>query len=1018
MPEYLIKLEPNGEAVRQTFVPAFGRKVSVRDIDGSLLKDVAARWTSLRTPGAHQSIDETTVANIARDLTDSILGAKEAYLLQEGIQRSMGSEDRLSIVFELGDSSLMALPLELLSLQKGKSAGYLALDPSLSMERRLVAGKKKIVLPEDPVRILIVTSNPAHAGANDLPGIQQETRSVLAALQRFRAQGVEVRLCEDPTPTTFAQEVASFRPAVMHLSGHFVPTAEGFGYVVRDEGGKGIAALSAEDIRSAALKSETALCVLNGCRNSGIGSGIAEGIASTGEISVIGHQFEILDDDGVFFAENFYPALANGFRVREALTLVRRRMSTRSLAWLAPIYYAHTPNLRLTPDQLNRKRTKAPKFVGRRAISEEIARAILYDDSTVVNVYGASGIGKSALVSWLGAVFGEYQGLQVTALDGAEMGFDDLVSGAERFLDAAELAEDSEEGAARPVDRILIVDHWPTGKDAGELIARFEKDGPNRGAKAILVTSQAIAGSGVRSFELGPMRLAGQSEEIQEATQLFIDHWNGDTLSESRTLEAINEICRQLRGHPGLIESAASLANFVPIEELAGQIQSSPSVLAGRFGENAAVPEATLQALPSNLKEILLAASFFASDFSAAELSQVSGVAPASVGTALYELIESGLLVAASDNSEPTYALLAPVRAGLMAMDNPSGESHQRSFTDLILQTARAMQSLNQTDKWQEAARLLQRKKGDFVTVMRFLVETKNDSGVLEAFSLLGRSLFEAGEWHHFEGIALPALEVARRTGSAEDEMKALGLLGALRAVQQNYSECYTMWRRRAELAHDLGDLRTEADTLLDIGWQLRESADPRAVEHIRQGLRAAVQARARIYIATGYAQLAVVHAEEGENDEAAKYIRKADRLSKKIVGDDAILFVLVKTGDAATVIGDVRTAVGIYLRTLPLVWESARQQHNVEVAYKLAVLLDRYESYALALVAAELAIRAGRGKGWTYEREIDRLNASLQKKAAASGGVGEDLSGRATYELRRGLVRGLQDFLKKQPVV
>ncbi len=995
MPEYLFKLETVGEATRLTFEAHPGRAPIEREIDAVALQQIAERWSHARQKVASSGLDAGLTEALSTEFSALILGPKESYILRDALKRT---RETASLAFQIEDARWLSLPFELLRFSAGASLGEeaLALRETIAVERRVSPRDDRVFVPEDPVRILIVVSNPSHASAPYLPGIEQETRSIFSALQRFRGLSVQTRLSENATRESLLLEIEEFRPTVIHFAGHFIPTDRGFGYVVRDESGNGVSAVSADELREAALRAGALLCVLNGCRNSGTVGGIAELLATTGEISVIGHQFEINDDDSVYFAENLYAALAAGSKVADAVSLARRRLSTKWPAWLSPTFYAHVPQLRIARDSASRRKAGFRRIIGRRILAEEICRTVGLGKCPVVNLVGHPGIGKTVVAELVREATALRWGCEVLSYDFSR----DPLREVRQAIEGC-LGSESEDPAFR---KLIVIDHADASEASRALVEEMFDHLLDMGIRALLISRETLTLADSVEIEVGPLTLASQAIEIEESTRLFLDHLRDE--APAREIEDINKICRLLHGHPGLIESVAAVGNFVSLPELREQLESSPELLREHV---LTIPVHMLEGLPQELRQLLRVASWFSSDFSLQELSAVTGRKAEQTAVELVELAEARVIVPITVAGESRYQLLAPVRVALAGEEKP--EATYERFVRLNLEAGEEIDRQFKAGRWQEATSQMLRRKADFVNVAQHLVEAQDDAGVLQAFRLFARSLFEAGEWQAFEQVALPALEASRRLGAHEDELKVVGLLGALRAFQRRYPECYELWERRAELAHDLGDWTTEADSLNDIGWQMYEVGDMRAEELILDGMRAAKRARSRINLATSYSMLAVIYAERGVKGEARQYIAKAMRRCRHVIGDDAILFSLLKTGRAAELVGDAVAALQMYGEAFKLSLSGHRYLHAVEASYRIANLAIVNSQMDLAELAAEAALRMSPGQRWAYLAEMERVAKVIRQRGAAEGKEPRDFSALSTNELQRLLLGRLQNF-------
>lgn len=1014
MPEYLIRLEASNDTVLTTSGAQGAVSSKPREIARADLLSLANQWSRLRRAHQDSLPSEDAVVEIADQLTSLMLGPHEALSLQDALRAAIQAKKPLHLIFELYDPAFFALPLELLRLpqavRQGQGTSYYALHPSVSLERRVNGARRHVALPEDPTRILVIMSNPGTQAAPHLPGLLSEGRVLHALLERIKSKSLQYKIVQDPTLATLEREVHEFKPTAVHLSGHFIPSRGGVGYVVSGEKPNTTDTIVAEDLRRILRTAGTSLCILNGCRNSGLSSGLAETLADTGEISVVGHQFEIMDDDSTDFADSFYSALVNGAPVTEAVSGVRRRMSSKGTAWLLPVYYGHAPMMRIAPDRLAQSIEKRSSIVGRREVSEQIVHALLYGDEPIVQLWGGQGFGKSAVLGWVSTVLSLYLGIRIDFVDCSVEGLTQF----EQVL-AEVLVPDTGLEEKIEVRRVVLLDHFAVKGNSKDLLDKVSEGALRAGIRVVVARREPLSELRVQKVKIGPLRLAVHDEDIEESTRLFLDGWQGEP--DSVTIELINQICRKLQGHPGLIKLAASLANLNSIQDIAKKIEESPESLIGDLDDLSGLEPSVLQGLPEDLQFVLECCGLFQNDFSDTDVARVSGLDTAKVSGALQKLANAGLLLA-PDETRRGYSLIAMARAALQKR-TANSEYYPgiiQRYVELQLEAGRTIVESFKGGSWKEASEAMRHRNADFASACKYLVEARNDEGILEAFSLFGLTFFESDIWNYFDIIAEPALESARRMGSKDVEVRALGLLGAQHAVQKNYDKCIEYWTLRAQIAHEIKDYVREADSLLDIGWQLHEVGNPNARQYVERGRKVAIQGRSRIMLATAYAILGNLAAEDGDEALTAKCVRKCCRLAERLKDEAAIIFLYSKVAYAASKIDDLWSAVSAYRRAIELCRFGSKPLQLVEVLFRTSLLLFNQNNLISALHATELARRYRTERGLTYDQDTEWHFNEIVKGMTASGVDPTPHLRLPTNEIYRRLMRELDNFVKNFP--
>lgn len=161
------------------------------------------------------------------------------------------------------------------------------------------------------MRVLFVSSNPGASGALQLAREQRMVEDqILMSKLRERIHFDSVAAAR---PSDLMRKLNSFRPHVLHFSGHGNEKGE---IVLEDESGKGFKAASPSALKAlfSAFRPELQVVVLNACY-----SGIqADSIAEVVE-AIVAMDSAIDDSSAIAFSSAFYSALGHGQSISSAV---------------------------------------------------------------------------------------------------------------------------------------------------------------------------------------------------------------------------------------------------------------------------------------------------------------------------------------------------------------------------------------------------------------------------------------------------------------------------------------------------------------------------------------------------------------------------------------------------------------------------------------------------------------------------------------------------------------------------
>lgn len=204
------------------------------------------------------------------------------------------------------------------------------LDATDAALRRLAAPPRR-----EPLRILYVT-----ASSDGTLRVDHEIRRVKAAVQAATNRDlIDVHPLLAATPGDLLDELARFRPHVLHFSGHAGPDVLVFDLDIPDRNAGDFVSGDLFKRVVGAVDVPPILVVLNACDSASQASTLTEVVPFA-----IGMSDEVDDADAILFATRFYSAVAEGQSIRASYDLGRLQMELAGLpgASLPVLYTAAT----------------------------------------------------------------------------------------------------------------------------------------------------------------------------------------------------------------------------------------------------------------------------------------------------------------------------------------------------------------------------------------------------------------------------------------------------------------------------------------------------------------------------------------------------------------------------------------------------------------------------------------------------------------------------------------------------
>jgi tetratricopeptide (TPR) repeat protein len=339
------------------------------------------------------------------------------------LSSELGLGDQRILVVGSDRASILNLPWELLRPAAGEAIGA---DARWSVRRLPWADRAldaaAAQLPPGPLRVLYMVSAPRDQAELDF---EREEERLLRA---FGKAGGNVVFDSGDLGSfeELGQRIVTFRPHIVHLTGHGVTREDTAYFAFEDERGQ-------SDLRPASelgqlfAGSGVQCAFLSACQAGKAPSraalgGLAQGLVAEGVPLVIGWTASILDDVATEVAASFYAAVSPG-HVSVDRALVTARQAVRKMceergdpSWSLPVLYAGTRQTRL----FDTTRTEAgsrpslmlhalpgfvagytPHFIGRRRELQRLLPGLRAGELQAVVLTGLGGAGKSTLATRL-----------------------------------------------------------------------------------------------------------------------------------------------------------------------------------------------------------------------------------------------------------------------------------------------------------------------------------------------------------------------------------------------------------------------------------------------------------------------------------------------------------------------------------------------------------------------------------------------------------------------------------------
>ncbi len=342
--------------------------------------------------GVEPAQPEAPAAATPQEVGDALFNALFSGPVRSLLDRSMGmihgQEKGLRIKIHVDPEEPSLAPLSSLPwefIYRKDTHDFLNLSRFTPILRYLDVQRPYTPLPlEPPLRILVVMSEPEGFVGLDL----QRERALIEST--WAQQGdVEVDFMENATMLALQDRLSEEKWHVLHYMGHGAfDEASGRGVLVLEDQRQqgvmvdgttlGILLRDASSLR---------LVFLNACETARVGqqqgldpfAGVAAAMVLAGVPAVVAMQFPITDQAAIQFSQRFYPLLARGYPVDEAVAEGRRAIrlaNASTLEWGTPVLFMRAPNGEIFK-------------VARRRATRELAEEVNGVDKTLEPLYRA-----------------------------------------------------------------------------------------------------------------------------------------------------------------------------------------------------------------------------------------------------------------------------------------------------------------------------------------------------------------------------------------------------------------------------------------------------------------------------------------------------------------------------------------------------------------------------------------------------------------------------------------------------
>lgn len=726
------------------------------------------------------------------------------------------------------DSSLSDIPWESFSYFDAD----VVVSPRLSLAR-LSRGSVDMRPPSSALHMLLASAN---AGERSLEFLDREIAAIRAALASAPTQFIKVTEQNYCTPEALRDLLSRHQFDIFHFVGHGESSFAGPALLL--EGGR----VMADDLSLWLRDAGVRLAVFGGCET----KKTAEIAADGGVPAAIGFCSLISDVAAKSFAQHLYASLAKREPLEDAMLEARLAIQGFADAVHQPVLII-APDLPfswtvLAPDGDDPVRrhnlTQDPRlFIGRAEERAELRRRLTELSDRLVTVTAMGGMGKTRLSRQVtlelsesfpdGAFFVECDGLgsrgEILAEAAAALGLEE---------------RDAESLRAYLAERNLLLtfDCFERLVSQADVLEDLLQEAPGL---RILVTSRIVLGlPREQEYKLPQMPTRGKRGQNADSLTLFEDIARRTDASfrlTGRNLDLARKICEFLEGVPLAIVLAAGQLRYISIAELWERVQNNALKTLraardpkGRHGSLTTVVTDSWNLIEEEDRRTLMALGVFGGAFTMDDAEAV--VDHPYILEAVGRLIENSLIERQPPlNGQTRYKLLDSVRDFLTLLaDDPAFDDlvmkARDSLIKLIVQKIKESDRLSDEGRNREAKDILANNLSNLRMALRYAIEGGHKEAIA-AYAFAPLIFFhDTNMQADFYTVSEAAGNVADETNNLVLKARVLGLTGAQESRMGNVDVCIDLWTQRLRIMEQLGNVRGQADALIDLSWQVLES--------------------------------------------------------------------------------------------------------------------------------------------------------------------------------------------------
>ncbi len=645
------------------------------------------------------------------------------------------------------------------------------------------------------------------------------------------------------------------------------------------------------------------------------------------------------------------------------------------------------------------------QLIGREEELQQLCELLLDENTRLVTLTGAGGVGKTSLALAVASDVAEaFQGdvywTPLAAINDAGL----VISAVAKTLDVSERAGttllESVKGYLQERVTLLVLDNFEQVLDAAPVVGELLATCPGL---TVLVTSRAaLQLRAEREFVLSPLALPEEAELTVErvwknpAVALFVERAQAAAPSfelNADNVAAVSEIVRRLDGLPLAIELAAARIKLLSPQGILERLASRLSLLTGGARDLPARQRTLRHAiawsyelLDDELQRLFRHLSVFAGGFTLASAEAVCGAGDGlEVMSGVQSLLDHSLLRSEPGGSERRYIMLQTIREYAREALEASGEAagilerHAHVFASLVEEAWPRMFS-GTGEAW------LDRLEADYGNV-RLALEWHHEHGR----SGMGHKMIVYLVWFWYRRAYLDdgrlwyerALAQEEADGDDVTESLLVGHAGSIAMWQSDFETAQRLLDKSIELLRPLGEGIELGDVLFTRGaLAVNQGDDERAVavlEDTQRIMQRVGQAWFEAMISLHLGNVAL----NQDDVEAARRLMNNTLKTGKRVGDRWVVASAINNlGEIARYEQKLDDAEGHYEESLAL-FQSVGSTPDVARAYhSLATVAIARGNYAEAATLLQQSLGLYRQVG-VKRGVVECVNAAAALAAA-----------------------------------